>query len=252
MDILILAGGTASPELFEVAQQSERALIDIGGETLIAPLLRAAHAAFPAARLAIVGSEAVHEAARAVVPEIVPVTPGERMVDNLAAGARALQSEQLLVCSCDIPLITAEELREFVTAARAKGLDIAYPVVARTLCEAAFPGGRRTYARLRDGEFTGGNVVLLPRVRVPALIELANAAYGARKNPARLARMLGAALVLKFVMKTLGIADIEARASQVLGCHAGAVQVSRAAIAFDVDKPHDLEVVRKIKGNLPA
>lgn len=246
MDILILAGGTASPELFALAGQSDRALIDIGGEILIAPLLRAAREAFPTARIAVAGSEAVLTAARALVPEIIEVDPGERMVDNLAAGARALQAEQLLVVSCDIPLVTAAELTEFVDASRAKNLDIAYPIVARTVCESAFPGGRRTYARLRDGEFTGGNAVLLPRARVPALVDLANVAYGARKNPARLARMLGAALVLKFVTKTLAIADVEVRAGRVLGCHVGAVQVKGAAIAFDVDKPHDLEVVRKL------
>lgn len=252
MDILILAGGTASPELFEAAGQEERALIDIDGEPLIAPLLRAACEAFPAARIAVAGSAAVQEAVRARVPDFVPVEPGERMVDNLAAGARALQAEQLLVCSCDIPLVIAAELNEFVDAARARNLDIAYPIVPRAVCESAFPGGRRTYARLRDGEFTGGNAVLLPRVRVPALVDLANVAYGARKNPARLARMLGAALVLKFITKTLRIADVETRAGRILGCHAGAVQVKGAAIAFDVDKPHDLEVVRKIKGNLNA
>jgi GTP:adenosylcobinamide-phosphate guanylyltransferase len=252
MDILILAGGTASPELFELAGQNDRALIDIGGEILIAPLLRAVREAFPIARIAVVGSDAVLEAARGLVPEMIPVAPGERMVDNLAAGAHALQSEQLLVCSCDIPLVTAAELTEFVDAARAKNLDIAYPVVARAVCESAFPGGRRTYARLREGEFTGGNAVLLPRVRVPALVELANVAYGARKNPARLARMLGAALVLKFVTKTLAIGDVEKRAARILGCHVGAVQVKGAAIAFDVDKPHDLEVVRKLKGKPEA
>lgn len=247
MDILILAGGTASPELFAVAGQNERALIDVGGEILMAPLLRAAREAFPAGRIALVGSESVVAAARTLVPEIVPVSPGERMVDNLAAGARVLQAEQLLVCSCDIPLVTAADLTEFVAASRAKSLDIAYPIVTRAVCESAFPGGQRTYARLREGEFTGGNAVLLPRIQVPALVDLANVAYGARKNPARLARMLGAALVLKFVTKQLAVADVEARASRILGCRTGAVQVKGAAIAFDVDKPQDLQVVRQLK-----
>jgi GTP:adenosylcobinamide-phosphate guanylyltransferase len=246
MDILILAGGQASPELFELAQQSERALINISGEPMIVPLLRAAREAFPQSRIAIAGSEAVCAAARDF--DVIPVEPGERMVDNLAAGARALQAEQLLVCSCDIPLIDAAALRELTENARAKNLEIAYPIVTRAACENAFPGGRRTYARLQDGEFTGGNAVLLPRARVPALIELANVAYGARKNPAALARMLGAALVLKFITKKLRINDVEARASHVLGCRVGAIQMTHASIAFDVDKPHDLETVRTIKG----
>ena len=253
MDILILAGGEASPELFELAQERERAVIDIGGEPMIAPLLRAAGEAFPTARIAIAGSERVVEAARAFA-DVIAVEPGERMVDNLAAGARALQAEHILVCSCDLPLIDAASLTELVHAAAAKQLEIAYPVVERSLCEREFPGGRRTYARLREGEFTGGNAVLLPRARVPALVELANVAYGARKNPAKLARMLGAALVLKFMTKSLSIGDAEARAAKVLGCRVGAVQMTRAAVAFDVDKPHDLEtvrleVVRKMKGN---
>lgn len=248
MDILILAGGEASPELFELAQERERAIIDIGGEPMIGPLLRASQSAFPTARIAIAGSSRVVTAARAFA-DIIAVEPGERMVDNLAAGARALQSEQLLVCSCDLPLIDSDSLIELASTATAQKLEIAYPIVERSLCEREFPGGRRTYARLREGEFTGGNAVLLPRARVPALVELANVAYGARKNPARLARMLGAALVLKFIARSLRISDVEARASAVLGCSTGAVRMTRACIAFDVDKPHDLEVVRSIKGN---
>jgi GTP:adenosylcobinamide-phosphate guanylyltransferase len=249
MDILILAGGEASPELFALAGQRERALIDIGGEIMLAPLLRAAREAFPEARIAVAASDTVHEAARELDASIIAVPTGARMVDNLAAGAHALQSEQLLVCSCDIPLVDSAALSELVRIARDRQLDIAYPIVSRAECERAFPGGRRTYARLKDGEFTGGNAVLLPRARVPALVELANVAYGARKNPAVLARMLGAGLMLKFATRTLCIADVEARASRVLGCRAGAAQMTHAAIAFDVDKPHDLETIRTLKGN---
>ncbi|HEX8551106.1 MAG TPA: NTP transferase domain-containing protein [Abditibacteriaceae bacterium] len=245
MDALILAGGESSPELQAATGATERALIPVGSndEPMIAPVVRAIRAALPIARIAVAGSTAVHAAARAH-SEIIAVEGAERMTQNLANGARALQAETVLVCTCDVPFLTQSTLEEFVRGAHS--LDIAYAVVRRAVCEAAFPGGKRTYARLVDGEFTGGNAVLLPRARIDDLVSLAETAYNARKNPAKLAGLLGAGLMVKFATRRLKISDIEARASAVLGCRAGAVEMQDAAIAFDVDKLEDWETVRRL------
>jgi CTP:molybdopterin cytidylyltransferase MocA len=169
------------------------------------------------------------------------------MTENFARGLDAFKesrSEQVLVTTCDIPLVNAATFEQFVARAQEKKLELAYPVVRRAQSEASFPGGQRTYARLRDGEFTGGNAVLVPLRIANNVHELLNTAYNARKNPLGLAKMLGPGLMLKFVSKRLSIRDVEERASRVLDCRAGAVEMSDAAIAFDVDKPSDWTTAR--------
>jgi hypothetical protein len=164
------------------------------------------------------------------------------MVDNLERGIGATTSDRVLVCTCDIPLASAATFEELMRQAQTLNLELAYPIVRRATSERAFPGGRRTYATLRDGEFTGGNAVIVPRRILGRVTALVDAAYNARKNPMALAKLLGPSFMLKFVGKRLTIADVAGKATAVVGCRAGAVEMQDAAIAFDVDKPADLEV----------
>ena len=248
MDALILAGGEISPELQAATVATERASIPVNGEAMIAPILRALRGALPHARIAVVANDAVLEIAHAQKEphqsDIIAVAPQARMTQNLLAGSHALQADSILVCTCDVPLMSAATLEEFSRGAQ--GFDVAYPIVRRAVCEAQFPGGTRTYARLADGEFTGGNAVVLPRARVPDFVALADVAYNARKNPAKLAGLLGAGLMLKFATRRLKVSDIQTRAGEILGCRVGAVEMQDAAIAFDVDKVADWETVERI------
>jgi len=118
--------------------------------------------------------------------------------------------------------------------------------VRRDTIEVAFPGGKRTYATLKDGTFTGGNAFVLPLHIVPELTGLIEAAYQARKNPLAIARILGMGFVLKALRKQLAVPDIEAKMTHVLKCRAGAIVMNDAAIAFDVDKAADYNVVNQV------
>ena len=249
MDALVLAGGLASAELAAHSGINDRALIELEGETMIARVFDALLATRGIGKIAVVANpEALEAIAReARFSNVLPVASGGRMVDNLSRGIAALgsASAQVLVCTCDVPLVKASSFEEFVEAAASRHLELAYPVVRRATCEAAFPGGKRTYGRLMDGDFTGGNAVIVPTRIISQVGVLVDAAYNARKNPLGLAKMLGPAFVVKFASKRLSIADVEARASRVLGCRAGAVETKDAAIAFDVDKPEDLQVAAR-------
>lgn len=244
---LILAGGESSPELFAATNCRDRALIPIADAPMIAHVIQALRAVSTIEHIAVVGSEAVLAAVKA--EDIIAVAAHARLVENMAAGVEMLRnkgvlSEQLLACSCDIPLASAATFEELLNGAR--DLELAYPIVTRTVCESRFPGGTRTYAKLKDGEFTGGNAFVLPSRILDEIVTLTGAAYNARKNPAGLAKMLGATLMWKFATKKLTIGDVEQRASAVLKCRAGAVEMKDATIAFDVDKISDLKQVREL------
>lgn len=209
---------------------------------MVARVLDALRATKSMQQIAVVGGTETLQS----LSGVVAVEAGGRMVDNLQRGLAATSSESVLVCTCDIPLVTAATFDEFLRLATARHLELAYPIVRRATSEAAFPGGQRTYARLSDGEFTGGNAVVVPRRIIGPVLELIDAAYNARKNPMALAKILGPAFVMKFLSKRLSIAEVELKASRVLSCRAGAVEMQDAAIAFDVDKPADLDVTRRV------
>jgi GTP:adenosylcobinamide-phosphate guanylyltransferase len=242
MDALILAGGEASPELAEATGCTDRALIPIEGRPMIAHVLAALRSTVAIERIAVAG----HEGTLAIATDTLHVPARGRMVDNLTAGLSALESSPVLVCTCDIPLVTAASFEELLAGAAARGLEMAYPVVARATCETTYPAGQRTYATLCRIELTGGNAVLVPGHAIERITRLADAAYNARKKPLELAKILGPGFLIKFLSKRLTVAEIERKAARVLGCRVGAVEMRDAAIAFDVDKLSDLRVAEQV------
>lgn len=240
MEAVILAGGQIPLALQSVVNAPERALIELGGRTLLDHVLDSLRQTAPVSGIICVTTPL----ALASLPSDVRGLPsGERLTENLFQGARAAQSERILVVTGDVPLATSQTWLRFLEGAGS--LEAAYPIVSKTDCDAQFPGGKRTYAPLKDGQFTGGNAFLLPRAHLESLESLISQAFAARKNPLALARMLGAGFIARALSKRLTINDVEAKVSKMIGCRAGAVRMSDAAIAFDIDKPIDLEMAAK-------
>src|SRR5436189_299813 len=79
------------------------------------------------------------------------------------------------------------------------------------------PGMRRTYARLREGTFTGGNAVLVRPDVLLSQAAIVREAYAMRKKPWQLARLLGPLVITKYVLGRLRIADAEAAVGRILG-----------------------------------
>ena len=237
MDVLILAGGEAPDDLASQTEDNQRALLRVGGVPMVFRVLNALRGIQEIERIAVVGADRVLELCGVLDSNLLLVQSGDKMTQNFAIGTKALKSSQeILVCTCDIPLVSSQTFKTFIQKSREKNLEIAYPVVTRAVCEARFPDSARTYAKLGGVELTGGNCVLLPTRIAPNVTTLLETAYNARKNPLALSKMLGASLVWKFVSKKLTVEDVEKQASRVLDCRVGAVELDDATIAFDVDK----------------
>lgn len=247
MDAVILAGGDTPEALAQslgARTPSERALIEVQGRPCIAYLLDSLREVQDIEQIAVVGKAGILSALRSSAPEVIRVEAKATLVENVLVGAAAVSSSQLLLCTCDIPLVTAATWIEFIENSRQKNLEAAYPIVRRETVEQQFLEGKRTYATLTDGTFTGGNAFILPREHLADLRKVIDAAYQARKNPLAIARLLGLGFMLRAVLKKLSVLDIERKMSQVLKCRAGAIEMSDAAIAFDIDKPTDFDVAQ--------
>lgn len=238
---VVLAGGGDDP-LARQAGVATKGEVPFADRTLARWVVDALAEAWSIdAIVSVGGPRRVFEGVETGVRELRRVPAGERLVDSCALGlgaALALAPERVMLLTADLPYLTGGAIDRFVR--EAPEADLVYPIVERERMEAAFPGQPRTYATLRDGAFTGGNAVLVrPRV-VPGLLPLLHDAYRARKNPLRLASLVGWDVLLRLVARRLTIASAEARIGDLLGGEARVWRDADPALAADVDRPEHL------------
>lgn len=243
---IVLAGGKNSPELREAARQEFRALIDFRGRPLVEKALGALREAATVAEVVLIGPGQLEAAVdRRLYDVLVP--EGGSMVDNVFLGLGALSESRkgALIISGDLPLATADAVDDFVMRAAQSAADIAFAIVRREKYEARFPGGQRTYARLRDGAFTGANAMLVRPDFLVGHRQLIESAYAARKSPLRLVAVLGPGFLLRFLLRRLGVEDVVKRVEQILGGKGAAIESPYPELGLDIDKPADLEAARR-------
>jgi hypothetical protein len=61
-----------------------------------------------------------------------------------------------------------------------------------------------------------------------------------------LSRQIGLLFILKFLLKRLSLSEVELQFSKLLSIKGKAIVLDYPEIGIDVDKPSDLELVRKI------
>jgi len=237
---LVLAGRANRGDLAGVSDAPLEALVPVGGRPMIAYVLDALRSAGAVDTVVVVGQP--EPLAPVTGAGVTLVAPGATLVDNLRRGFAALDgAERFLAVTSDVPLLTAAAVDDFVARARAAGGAFHYAVVTRENYEAAFPGSRRTWVRLRDGTFTGGNLFLAEASVARRALDLVERFYANRKNPLGLARLLGLGTILAFALGRLTVPRLEARVSAMVGAQGRAIITPYAEIAFDVDRPEDLE-----------
>ncbi len=172
------------------------------------------------------------------------------ILDNAEAGLHHALSlhpdlEGVLISSSDLPLLTPAIVDQFIEDCLKTDHDLYYGVVERSVMEGRFPTSRRTYVRFADGEFAGGDLLLVRSGATTLDRELWRRLAQARKSPLRQARMLGGPWALfKLLTGRMCLAEGERRASQALRVRGRAVVCSCAEVGMDVDKPFQLEIVR--------
>ncbi|HEY8552391.1 MAG TPA: NTP transferase domain-containing protein [Thermaerobacter sp.] len=244
---VILAGRRNTGALREIHPAEWEGLVPLAGRPmavwvaaacLAAPSLRAVVLVGPDPGLADAELASARAAGRLRV-----VDPGEDLLGNVRIGLEALREALpaavgALLVTGDVPLITGAMLERFL-AAVPPGADVAYPIARRERVEARFPGATRTYVRLRDGEFTGGNALYLRLAAAPQALRWAESLYAARKQPWKLALMFGPGVLWRVVSRRATVAELERRLGGLAGLRGHAVEVADPELVMDVDKVAD-------------
>jgi GTP:adenosylcobinamide-phosphate guanylyltransferase len=243
-DAIILAGGENQKQLLGLSPQPYEALIEIAGQPMVTFVANALAASGAVNRILVVGPELVLKQC-AFPPQATVLAGGRTIMETIQIGMKALGHQQkTLVATADIPLLTADAVNDFLTQCSSIDADFYYPILARELNERRYPSTRRTYVRLREGTFTGGNIFLVNPDVVSRSLTVANRIIENRKKPLTLCGILGWAFIIKFLTGTLCLAEVEGRVSELLKLRGAVIHSRFPELGIDVDKPSDLELVR--------
>ncbi len=246
VNAIVLAGAPNDGKLAECDDAKYEALIEIHGKPMVSYVLDILRSHSEIGKIVVVCPKEVSERLKAV-PELIAVEVRGGLLENLKAGLSQLDPDKLaLIATADIPLLTHEAIDDLLKQAATHNADIYYPVVKREACEARFPGIKRTYLAIRDGTLTGGNIVLAKPAALFDAGRFLEQAIATRKKPWMMAQVLGLRLIFKFLVGRLSIQDVELRLEALTGIRGMGVISDYAEIAFDVDKPKDLELAKKI------
>jgi len=248
-DAVVLGGGDPSDPFAAAHGVALKTQIELSGLPMALYVLQALRDCPQVGRIAYVGP--VPAGGEDLID--LRVTDHGTLIGNLEVGTDALVQDRgqersrrarVMVITADVPLITSSMLSDVLQAAPDAGL--VYPIVRREDCERAYPGVKRTYARLKDGTFTGGNVFLLDPALITLFLPRLREILAARKQPVKLAALIGPLVLLRLLTGQLSIGQLQQRVGTLLGVEARALITEHAAIGTDVDKEADLELVQTI------
>lgn len=240
---IVLAGSRGGVDpVAAYAGVAEKALVEIAGRTMLARVVDALREA-GAGRIAVSwSSPAVRDAALALGVEAIAGASGP---SESAGRAFDLLGAPLLVTTADHALLRAEWVTRFL-ADVPPDADVAALMARRDMIEAAVPETKRTYLRFADGAWSGCNLFWFATPRAAPVIALWRSVEADRKRPWRIVRRLGPLLLARYVLGRLSFADALARIGALAGARVRMVASPFGLAAVDVDKPADLDLVRRL------
>jgi len=206
--------------LAEYTHDKPKALIPIAGKPMITYVVDALAGSRYIQNIIIVSLDPAAGVEFSAPVEYVP-DAGD-ILNNVEAGlnhatAHYPNVDGVLISSSDVPTITPPIVDAFIEECFHTDHDLYYSIIERTVMEGRFPGSLRSYTHLREGDFAGGDLILVR----PSMT-----------------------LNQRDLWRDLSLADAERRISQVLNVRGRAVPFPYAEVGMDVDKPFQLEIVR--------
>ena len=250
IDAIVTAGGIPKPKdpLYALTQGKPKALLPIGGQPMVQWVLDALGGAQTIRRVVVVG----------LSQEDVPLhcrktlgwVPNQgSMIDNITAGGKWVLGQDAgakhaLVVSADIPTITPQIVDWDVETALQTNHEVYYCLIPQAVMERRFPGSKRSYSRLKDGTFTGGDMTLIETAVASAYHPAWREIIASRKNVFKQARLVGLDTLFLLATRQLTVAAAEQTAGRRLHIRGRVLISPYAEVGMDVDKPAQYELVK--------
>ncbi len=247
--VLVLAGySSEKPDPLALAMGVERkSLIPIAGKPMVYWVVKALRESNRVDQVYIVGMGP--EDGVDFETDVIYIPNQNAHFDNIMAGVTAVQEHQpdaefLITASGDIPLLKPQTVDWFVETCEKEEGDLFYSVVERSVMETAFPDSQRSYVPVVEGKLCGGDLFFVRIAVVHNNEQLVRELLAKRKSPLQQARLLGFKTIIKFLFRRLSVQDAEELSQRLLNAEGHVVISPYADLAMDVDKPHQLDMVR--------
>lgn len=249
MQAIITAGGVPHPEepLYEYTQGKPKALVDVAGKPMAQWVLDALCDSPAIEEIVLIG---LTEESGVQCDKISAYLPSQGgILENIRAGVEKVveqhpETRHVLVASSDIPAITAETVDWLVGEAMQSDHDIYYSVVSRQVMEKRYPNSNRSYTHLKEAEVCGGDMNVIRALTVTKNEELWKKIIDARKSVLKQASLIGFSTLLLLLLRRLDLESGVKRVTERLDITGRVLFSPYAEIAMDVDKPHQLGILR--------
>ena len=249
MDAIVTAGGIPLPEdpLYPYTNGDSKAMVDVAGKPMIQWVLDALGDAKHIDKVIVIGLSP--KTGVTCKKPLHYVSNQGRMLANIVAGVnKSLEidpkTEYVLVASSDIPGINAEMVDWLVETCMETREDIYYGVVPRQVMETRYPGSNRTYTKLKDIQLCGADMHIT-HVSMATEHDAAHFVF-----PRKEAATIGFGTLLKVATRSITLDDLVVTITKRLGITGRPILWEHAEPGMDVDKPHQLEILREDMENL--
>lgn len=249
---VILAGAQDTELTSENAENNYEAMIEISQKPMIIYILQALTKAEKINKIIIIGPKKEEEFLKLHGADLV-LEGKKSIVKNIKLGLQALSQfhsklRHFLLASSDIPLTTATAIDNFLNKCEGvrQEYGLYYPIIPKETNLNMYPESERTYVKLKEGTYTGGNLALLDSKIIKKSSVLINKIINNRKNPFKMSQFLGLKLAIKLLCHRLTITEVENRVSQLIDDTCKAIITDYPELGFDIDKRGDLNLIQKL------
>lgn len=249
MDAIVTAGGIPQPKdpLYAYAKGNCKALIDVAGKPMIQWVLDALSDAKNVDNVIIIGL--TPKSGLTCRKPTYYLSNQGRMLANVVAGVdKVLEldstSEYALVVSSDIPAVKSEQIDWLIETAMQTREDMYYGVCPQEVMETRFPDSHRTFTKLKDMQVCGADMNITHVRMATEHLDMWENLIGNRKSPIRQAALIGYGTLFMLLTGQLTLAEGVERVTKRIGITARAIVWEHAEPCMDIDKPHQLDILR--------
>jgi len=249
MDAVITAGGIPSEKdpLFPYTQGKPKAMVDVAGKPMIQWILDALGNSKDVEHVVLIGLDKSSGVTCSKPMEYLE-SQGH-MLANIIAGIHKVQemnpkAEYVLGVSSDIPGITSEMVDWCVETSMETQDELYYGIIPQAVMEKRYPGSKRSFTKLKGESFCGADIHVIHVKLADEHIDTWRSLIDNRKNVFKQASVFGYWTLFLLATRMINADGAVKRVSDKIKIKGRAIRWPYAEAGMDVDKPHQLEMMR--------
>lgn len=225
-------------------------LVPVAGQTALARVVAALKNSRSVARIVLCGPQANiiegSDELQQIIAQHAWLAPATGPAISSRMAMEQIDEYPILLTTGDHALLSPEIIDRFCDQVRDLDFDAVVGLVPYRLVQQAFPQSKRTVMRFVDEPCCGSNLFAFLTERGRRAVELWQQVEDLRKQPWRIAALLGPGLLLRYLLGRCRVQNAMDSVSRRAGCRLGFVLIDNPRVAVDVDSVADLQLAEQI------